>query len=46
MLGPYAEGSYVVFVPWASFKVYLSPEGTAIFGGERPQDDEKRDENR
>jgi len=44
-VGPYVEGSYVVFVPWASFKAYLSPEGGAIFGGERPQDDEKRDEN-
>lgn len=43
-VGPYAEGSYMVFVPWTAFRAYLSPEGTAIFGGERPKDDEKRDE--
>lgn len=44
-VGPYVEGSYTVFVPWGSFQAYLSPEGIAIFGGERPKDDEKRDEN-
>lgn len=40
-VGPYVEGSYAVFVPWTAFKTYLSPEGRAIFGGERPKDDEK-----
>jgi len=43
-VGPYVEGSYMVFVPWTAFQDYLSPEGTAIFGGEHPKDDEKRDE--
>jgi len=44
-VGPYAEGSYTVFVPWTAFQARLSPEGAEIFGGERPKDDEKRDEN-
>jgi hypothetical protein len=38
-VGPYAEGSYVAFVPWEQLKTYLTPEGTAIFGGARPKDD-------
>lgn len=44
-VGPYVEGSYTVFVPCTAFQAYLSPEGRAIFGGERPKDDEKRDEH-
>nr|WP_249779313.1 RsiV family protein [Bradyrhizobium sediminis] len=39
-VGPYAEGEYVAFVPWESLKPYLSPEGTAIFGGARPKGDD------
>ena len=39
---PYVEGSYVIFVPWTAFQAYLSGEGRAIFGGERPKDDENR----
>jgi hypothetical protein len=35
-VGYYAEGSYEAFVPWSVLKPYLSPEGEAIFGGERP----------
>ena len=35
-VGAYAEGSYVVFVPWKSFKTHLSPEGAAIFAGDKP----------
>jgi len=35
-VGPYAEGSYVVFVPWEAFKAYLSPQGAAIFAGNKP----------
>lgn len=35
-VGPYAEGSYTVFVPWETFKAHLSPQGLAIFGGDRP----------
>lgn len=31
--GPYAEGTFVVFVPWSTFKPYLSVEGDRIFGG-------------
>lgn len=44
-VGAYVEGSYVVFVTWTSFKADLSPEGAGIFGGERPKDDDKHDEN-
>jgi hypothetical protein len=39
-VGPYAEGQYVVFVPWGAFKPYLSPEGQRIFGGERPKSED------
>jgi hypothetical protein len=35
-VGPYAEGSYTVFVPWQIFKAHLSSLGLAIFGGDRP----------
>nr|WP_246229947.1 RsiV family protein [Bradyrhizobium cytisi] len=38
-VGPYAEGQYVAFVPWETFKPYLTPEGTRIFGGARPKGD-------
>jgi hypothetical protein len=38
-VGPYVEGAYTVFVPWTKFQQYLSPQGAALFGGERPQDD-------
>ncbi len=34
-VGSYAEGSYIVFVPWQTFKAYLSPQGAAIFAGNR-----------
>jgi hypothetical protein len=37
-VGSYAEGSYIVFVPWEIFKAHLSPLGLAIFGGDRPPD--------
>jgi hypothetical protein len=33
----YAAGPYTVFVPWTALKPFLSPEGAAIFGGERPK---------
>jgi len=36
-VGTYAEGSYEAFVPWTALKPFLSPEGLAIFGGERPK---------
>jgi Protein of unknown function (DUF3298) len=39
-VGPYAEGQYVVFVPWDALKSYLTAEGTKIFGGARPKDDD------
>lgn len=42
-VGSYAEGDYTLFVPWSAFKDHLSPAGIAIFGGERPADDEKND---
>lgn len=35
-VGSYAEGSYIVFVPWEAFKPYLSPQGAAIFAGNKP----------
>jgi hypothetical protein len=34
-VGPYVEGSFVVFVPWQTFEPYLSPQGAAIFAGDR-----------
>jgi hypothetical protein len=41
-VGPYVEGSYAAFVPWTAFRQYLSPEGLAIFGGERPKGDDEK----
>jgi len=38
-VGPYAEGQYVIFVPWQTLKPYLTPEGARIFGGARPNGD-------
>ena len=38
-VGSYAEGPYTVFVAWTELKPYLSPEGAAIFAGERPEND-------
>ncbi len=40
-VGSYAEGSYTAFVPWTEIKPHLSPEGAAIFGGDRPDSDRK-----
>lgn len=40
VVGPYAEGQYVAFVPWETLKPYLTPEGQRIFGGARPKGDE------
>ncbi len=42
-VGGYVEGSYTAYVPLSGFKDDLSPEGAALFGGERPQDDGKED---
>lgn len=42
-VGSYAEGSYRAFVPWQMLKPYLSAEGAAIFGGERPASDKDAD---
>jgi hypothetical protein len=39
-VGPYAEGEYVAFVPWEALKSDLTPEGTRIFSGARPKDDD------
>ncbi|MDO9563658.1 MAG: DUF3298 domain-containing protein [Bradyrhizobium sp.] len=39
-VGPYAEGGYVAFVPWATLTPYLTAAGTAIFGGSRPKGDD------
>jgi hypothetical protein len=38
-VGPYAEGELTAFVRWTAFKEFLSAEGTALFGGERPEED-------
>lgn len=38
-VGPYVEGPYTVFVSWTAFKQFLSAEGLALFGGERPKAD-------
>lgn len=37
-VGAYVEGPYDAFVPWDVLKPYLSAEGTAVFGGSRPQE--------
>lgn len=42
-VGPYVEGAFTAFVPWTTFKDDLSVQGAALFGGERPQDDDKND---
>jgi len=39
VVGPYAEGSFTAFVPWTEFKALLSPQGAALFSGERPAQD-------
>jgi hypothetical protein len=44
-VGPYAEGPYAVFVPFETFKPYLSADGTAIFGGKRPNGDADANED-
>lgn len=41
-VGPYVEGPYTVFVPWTAFRQSLSPQGAALFGGERPKSDEEK----
>lgn len=38
-VGPYVEGEYVAFVPWATLKPFLTAEGARIFGGARPKGD-------
>jgi Protein of unknown function (DUF3298) len=38
-VGAYAEGPYTAFVPWTTFRQFLTLEGEAIFGGERPKKD-------
>lgn len=42
-VGAYVEGAYVAFVPIAEFKDSLSPEGAALFAGERPKGDGDND---
>ncbi|MDQ8728544.1 DUF3298 domain-containing protein [Bradyrhizobium sp. LHD-71] len=37
-VGAYAEGAYTAFVPWRILQPYLTPEGQAIFGGDKPKD--------
>lgn len=43
-VGSYAEGDYIVFLPWSAFKTHLSRAGAALFGGRRPPGDAKRDQ--
>jgi hypothetical protein len=38
----YAAGPYTIFVPWTELKPLLSPEGAAIFDGERPDGDDQQ----
>jgi hypothetical protein len=38
----YAAGPYTIFMPWAALKPFLSPDGAAIFGGERPDGDDQQ----
>jgi hypothetical protein len=37
-VGPYAEGAYTAFVPWRILRPYLTADGLAIFGGDKPKD--------
>jgi Deacetylase PdaC/Protein of unknown function (DUF3298) len=37
-VGAYAEGAYTAFVPWRILRPYLTAEGLAIFGGDKPKD--------
>jgi Deacetylase PdaC len=37
-VGPYAEGAYTAFVSWRILRPYLTAEGLAIFGGDKPKD--------
>ncbi len=41
-VGSYAEGDYIVFVPWTAFRSHLSAAGRRLFGGTRPPGDAKR----
>jgi hypothetical protein len=36
-VGAYAEGEFTGFVHWSKFKEHLTPEGLAIFGGDKPE---------
>ena len=36
-VGAYAEGEFEGFVHWSKFRDHLSPEGLAMFGGDRPK---------
>ncbi len=42
-VGSYVEGAFTAFVPWTAFKDDLTVQGVALFGGERPKDDDKND---
>lgn len=42
-VGAYAEGEYIVFIPYAAFQSTLSATGVALFGGMRPAGDDKND---
>lgn len=42
-VGAYAEGEYIVFVPYGAFQSALSPTGVALFAGTRPAGDDKND---
>lgn len=42
-VGSYVEGPYTIYIPWTAFRAHLSPLGAALFGGERPKDDEKNE---
>ncbi|HWK97723.1 MAG TPA: DUF3298 domain-containing protein [Pseudolabrys sp.] len=43
-VGPYAEGEFVIFIPYTAFQPMLSATGVAIFGGIRAKDDEAFDD--
>ena len=42
-VGPYVEGEFVVFIPYTAFAATLSPQGATVFGGKRPEGDDKND---
>jgi len=44
LVGGFADGVFVAFVPWRGLAPHLKPQARALFDGERPQHDEDTNE--